>query len=45
MMYIFSLFQCIYSQCGPSVFTTQATTAVLHHTQTPEYLDEVGNYH
>ena len=38
---IFLLFQSIYSRCGPSVFTTQATTAVLHHTQTPEYLDEV----
>ena len=26
-----SLFQCIYSRNGPSVFTTQTLTAVLHH--------------
>ncbi|KAL4220208.1 Dedicator of cytokinesis protein 9 [Mactra antiquata] len=33
--------QCIYSPNGLSVFTTVASSTVLHHNQTPEYLDEV----
>ncbi|XP_053403969.1 dedicator of cytokinesis protein 9-like isoform X5 [Mercenaria mercenaria] len=31
----------IYGTNGPSVFTSVASTTVLHHNQTPEYLEEV----
>uniref|UniRef100_UPI00398F8684 dedicator of cytokinesis protein 10 n=1 Tax=Pristiophorus japonicus TaxID=55135 RepID=UPI00398F8684 len=33
--------KCIYGKAGGSVFTTAAQTAVLHHSQNPDFYDEV----
>lgn len=37
-------FQCIYEKPGDSLFTSSAYAAVLHHNQSPEFYDEVGDY-
>ncbi|WAR28617.1 DOCK9-like protein [Mya arenaria] len=33
--------KCVYGRLGPSVFTSVASSCVLHHSQTPEYTEEV----
>ncbi|XP_052785231.1 dedicator of cytokinesis protein 9-like isoform X7 [Mya arenaria] len=33
--------KCVYGRLGPSVFTSIASSCVLHHSQTPEYTEEV----
>lgn len=37
----FSLFKCIYGKPGGPVFTTAACSTVLHHSQNPDFYDEV----
>lgn len=35
-------YQCIYGKPGGPLFTTSACTAVLHHSQNPDFCDEVS---